>query len=713
MDHRTIVSLAACGLAFAFAESTISGSPAPDVATPEESIEQPQPTVNREATFIARRDNRLEKLLPAPALPGTASSDLHPVDRFIWSSWPQENGAPNEPKRCSDATFARRVFLDVIGEIPTVDELSEFEQSTRPDKREKLIDNLLSRDDSYAAHYTSWWEDALASANSDTFGGVLTRGNYQPWIVENLTKNEPYDVMVAELIDPGLPGYRKPNEIDILGVKYNVGFLRDRSHKEILQSAADVGQVFLGTGMKCASCHDHFENQEWPQLRFLGFAGYFSPGDLAVIRCEEHLGEVAKTRWPIDHDLANTPVPEIYSERLALAAQLLTDPLNRRFSETMVNRLWKRFLGTGLYEPADDYRSNVAASHPELLAWLADDFVRHRFDIKHAIRRILNSQTYQQAYRAELADRFELDDRSAPRYFRSPNLRRLTAEQLIDSIAVAATQEHQLDRRLFRTHHGKSDDLTQALGRAATRGEVSTFRTDETAIIQALELINGSTYQRLNQFCVQRPVTESTRVDQLSGAQQQGVRLGMIRVQADGTTHDIDLTGVVTLADVMTRVNEVLKESSDKPSPGQLELSQDSFSLRSNPGHTIAFEDIGTGQTAADLGIPIQATSSPQIGNSLNRIVESIAEPRDATTLLALYQRRVKAEKIAEHLYRLTLTRSASAREVAHFKEYLQDNGYGQTVDEEAVGENSNVTSEPIVDLFWVLVTSPMFQYIY
>src|SRR5207249_2583442 len=118
-------------------------------------------------------------------------------------------------------------------------------------------------------------------------------------------------------------------------------------------------------------------------------------------------------------------VPGDLNGRLHLAAQLVTDPANPRFAKTIVNRLWKRYLGLGLFEPADDFRLDVAPSHPELLDWLAHDFLAHGCDLKHTIRLILTSRAYQRRYDPALADHFTPGESNAPRQFRSPSLRRL------------------------------------------------------------------------------------------------------------------------------------------------------------------------------------------------------------------------------------------------------------------------------------------------
>ena len=201
--------------------------------------------------------------------------------------------------------------------------------------------------------------------------------------------------MVAELIDPTMPGHKKAGQSNANGKISTVAYIRNDTHVDTIQSAANTAQVFLGTGMKCASCHSHFENKEWPQARFLAFAGLFAPKDLELIRCEKHSGQYVPSRFAFDLPDAPTTVPAEEEARLHRLAQLLVDPTNPRFAQTVVNRLWKRYLGLGLFEPADDFRLERPASHPELLAWLADDLMRHGFDLKHTIRLILTSRTYQ------------------------------------------------------------------------------------------------------------------------------------------------------------------------------------------------------------------------------------------------------------------------------------------------------------------------------
>jgi len=441
---------------------------------------------------------RLAMLPPPPQPPAVDGfAVFNDVDRFIVDKWKRAGlpAAAAPPAVCDDVTFVRRAYLDLIGVVPTIEEARKFVDDPSTGKRAKLVDELLARADDYAAHWTPFFEEAIASSPFESQGSVRLHGNYQPWILDSFRTNRPYDVMAAQLVDPTEPGYVSRKPINVNGKVAQVGYVLNDTPKDTLQSAANFGQTFLGTGMKCASCHSHFDNDEWPQARFLAFAGMFGEKDLELVRCEEPSGQVVPAKFPFELPDAPTTMPSDVSARLHLAARLATDPTNPRFAKTAVNRLWKRYLGLGLFEPADDFRLNSPASHPELLEWLAHDFVAHGYDLKHTIRLILTSRTYQLRYDPALEDHFDVERRDEPRYYRSPSLRRLTAEQLLDSIGVAAAQKLDDRLRLYRTV--ESTALTRGLGRPPSRHEVTTARADDVAIVQALELLNGNDWASL------------------------------------------------------------------------------------------------------------------------------------------------------------------------------------------------------------------------
>jgi mono/diheme cytochrome c family protein len=482
-----------------------AGAPDDSTAAPTESA-KPLPasekllndalfSANSEELLILRRGVRLKYVARPADPPRVDASYSNPIDQFILAKW-KATGLKeykHRPELASDADFLRRVYLDVIGVIPTIAEAQRFLADRSPDKRDKLIDELLARNSDYAAHWTPFWEEAIASSDTGVVGGIVRHGDYRRWIYNSFLKNRPYDVMVAELIDPTMPGYQQPKPQKQNG-EYFVypQFVLNSSHNETIQTAANTAQVFLGTGMKCASCHDHFLNKEWPQKRFLAFASLFSPHDLEVIRCEQKSGKFVGSKFPFDLPDAPATTPTDINSRLHRVAVLLTDPTDSRFAQTIVNRLWKRYLGLGLIEPADDYRTDRAPSHPEMIEWLAYDFMQHGYDLKHTIRLILTSRTYQFKYDPALEDHFDIAKPKQPRYYRSPALRKLTAEQLIDSLRVATTQALDPKARLYLQR--KSTDLTRALGRPAARNEVSTARPEDVAVVQALELLNGEEF---------------------------------------------------------------------------------------------------------------------------------------------------------------------------------------------------------------------------
>src|SRR5205814_6486447 len=264
------------------------------------------------------------------------------------------------------------------------------------------------------------------------------------------------------LINPRMSGFEK--EAKAAKPAGPKDYILTKNHGETLVSVSNASQVFLGTSMKCASCHNHFLNSEWPQSRFLALAGLFAERDMESIRCEKASGKFIAAAFPF-------PLPDLPTTtnkaRLQLLAVSLIDPINPRFSATIVNRLWKRYLGLGLFEPVDDFRLDTPPSHPELLEWLAQDFVRHGCDLKHTIRLILTSRTYQLRYEPTLEDHFDVGKPGEARYFRSPSLRRLTAEQFMDGVRIAVDQTLSSSKRLFRSNN--STALSRALGRPAAR----------------------------------------------------------------------------------------------------------------------------------------------------------------------------------------------------------------------------------------------------
>jgi hypothetical protein len=237
------------------------------------------------------------------------------------------------------------VYLDLIGLLPTPEELSAFEQDTRPEKRRLLVEKLLADRRNYADHWLTFWNDALRNAYRGT--GFIDGGRKQitDWLYAALYDNKPYDRFVRELISaaPGAEGFTK-------GIIWR-GVV-NASQAPPVQAAQNVAQVFLGTNLKCASCHDSFVNH-WRLKEAYSLAAVFNDGPLEINRCDKPTGKMADATC-IFPELGRIDTVAKKADRQRQLADVLTKRDDGRLARTIVNRLWAQLLGRGLVEPIDD-----------------------------------------------------------------------------------------------------------------------------------------------------------------------------------------------------------------------------------------------------------------------------------------------------------------------------------------------------------------------
>jgi hypothetical protein len=408
---------------------------------------------------------------PAPPPAGAGQ----PIDRFLAARWAAHKIPPPVP--VDDRTFVRRVYLDVIGLLPTVEQLQRFERDTDPHKRQKLVDALLADKQGYAEGWMAFWNDLLRNDEQTNIDGL--RKPITPWLYVALRDNKPMDLFVAELLNPGKEG---PDGY-LKGVNWRGRV--NASQMPPVQAAQNVAQVFLASSIKCASCHDSFIN-EWKLDQAYGLASFFAPQNLEKHRCDKPTGKIIPPKF-LFPDLGEVVANADLETRHRAVAQMVTRPRNPRFARTVVNRLWKRLLGRGLFEPVDDFDGKQPNS--DLLDWLAYDFMSHDYDIKHTLREILLSRVYQAP----------VSPAKAGAVLVGPVERRLTSEQYLDGIAlvtgfwpavevmkVAVPNPH-----LRAWRHRKPDTVATALGRP-NREQVCTERNQESTVLQALELVNGT-----------------------------------------------------------------------------------------------------------------------------------------------------------------------------------------------------------------------------
>ncbi|HEY1052749.1 MAG TPA: DUF1553 domain-containing protein, partial [Prosthecobacter sp.] len=365
----------------------------------------------------------------------------------VWPAAPVASEKLVKSALTGDEAFLRRVSLDLIGLPPTAAEVSAFLKDDATDKRTRLIDRLLA-DERGAEHPMSDWLDLLAENPTLINSSLNSTGPFRWFLLDALRDGKGLDRMVTELVmmrgDVGHGG--------------SAGFaLAGENDSPFAAKGHILALAFLGVELQCARCHDSpYHSTTQRDLYSLAAmlsrktvtvpatsrvpAGFFEKkGRESLIKVTLRPDEPITPEWPfakatgvadgsgIDHLMDD---PKDMRERLAA---LITAPANRRFARVFVNRTWKRLMGSGFVEPAHDWEGREA-SHPELLDWLAADFVAHDYDPRRLIRLITTSAAYQREASTENLAALPAKER----FFSSPGRRRLTAEQIVDSLHAAA-----------------------------------------------------------------------------------------------------------------------------------------------------------------------------------------------------------------------------------------------------------------------------------
>ena len=399
------------------------------------------------------------------------------VDALLAKSWQKHQIKPNA--LVDDATFLRRVYLTVVGRIPTLDEARGFYACQMPDKRAKLIDSLLASE-GYVQNFFNYWADVLR-AQSQGVAGSTTSLNYLNYLRAALRENKPYDQIARELVssegscfDTGAIGY----------------YMRDRGMP--LDNLSNTTRIFLGTRMECAQCHDH-PFDKWTQKQFYEMAAFTHNMSASSYRSKsgdevqkmirndksldndtrdlmrQALNEATRSlrdtlvvqnkgqlRLPHDYKYKDAKPKDVvqasvmFGKPVALQkesntigefGQWLTSPENPRFTTIIANRLWQRVFGAGLYEQVDEMMDSSVASNPELMHFLERQMVALKYDMKAYLRVLYNTQAYQnEVTRTEpvLGEVY---------HFPGPVLRRMTAEQIYDSFVTLIHPTPDLPRR--------------------------------------------------------------------------------------------------------------------------------------------------------------------------------------------------------------------------------------------------------------------------
>ena len=392
----------------------------------------------------------------------------------------------------SDATFLRRVTVDLTGRLPSLAEAEAFLTDTRADKRAQLVDRLLASAD-HAEYFANKWGAILRNKRNAEYEKVATY-SFHEWIRDSIIENKPYDEFVRGILTAsGAVGNNPP-----------VAWYREV--KDPSSQVEDTAQLFLGLRIQCARCHHHpFE--VWSQQDYYGFQAFFS----RVGRKKDlfqgqdrifHNPGVAQAQNPktgaqVKPTGLGSPSVDIasYEDPREALADWMTAPDNPFFAKALVNRYWKHFFSRGLVDPEDDMRMTNPAANPELLDALSRDFVDHGYDLKHLIRTIVNSQTYQLA--AEPNEWNADDKQNFSRYFP----KRLNAEVLLDSINQVTGTTTSFGgtpagtRAVSLPDNGFSSYFLTVFGRPESSSACECERSSEANLAQSLHLLNSSEIQ--------------------------------------------------------------------------------------------------------------------------------------------------------------------------------------------------------------------------
>ncbi|HUY90278.1 MAG TPA: DUF1549 domain-containing protein [Pirellulales bacterium] len=457
--------------------------------------------------------------LSSSGLPSSAVSDAEMIgyiDRMLRARW-KDSGVRPSPA-ATDAEWCRRVFLDLIGRIPTIQELESYLVDNSRAKRARLVDQLLTSDDyaeAYARHWTTIWTTLLVGRKGGMApGGPVNREGLQQYLRRSFLQNKPYDRLAYELVSA--QGSNRPGEADFNGA---VNFLLNNLQEKAVPATAKTAQLFLGVQVQCTQCHGHPFNA-WKQNRFWELNAFFRQAKAVP---ETHGSELWLTRL-VDEDFAgegNSPdlqEAEVYyeernglmhaaypvffdgtpSERSGLVADVRRrEELARlvvradEFSQAIVNRLWAHCFGYGFTKQIDDMGPHNAPSHPQLLARLGREFSAAGHDLRKLLRWITLSEPY--GLSSKFGSKFgnAADDPaagSAP-LFSHFYLRQMTAEQLYDSLLVA-TEAHTA-RGNYEQQQRAKDEWLEQFAIAFGTDENDEATTFDGAIAQTLMMMNG------------------------------------------------------------------------------------------------------------------------------------------------------------------------------------------------------------------------------
>ncbi|MSR42621.1 MAG: DUF1549 domain-containing protein [Pedosphaera sp.] len=391
---------------------------------------------------------------------------------------------------CDDATYLRRITLDIVGKLPSVEEVQAFGADADPKKREKKIDELLERKE-FTQMWVMKWAELLQIRTDNNRFQYKSALHYYDWLADQFAQNRPMNEMVQDLLNATGGTFANPE-----GNFYKV-------ETDTLKLTENVAQIFMGMRIQCAQCHNH-PFDRWTMNDYYGFASFFAQVGRKTGEDNRETVVFNRASGGVSHPVGNRDMkpkflggdlPEMKpgEDRRAALAKWLASPENPFFAKNLANIVWSHFLGKGIVDPVDDVRISNPPSNPELLDELGKRFAASGYNFRKLVRDICTSRTYQLTTKANAANAEDT------RNFAKANIRRMRAEVLLDCInQVTAGREKfrglPLGSSAVEIVDGRTSTFFLTTFGRATRDTVCSCEVQmEPNLSQALHLLNGET----------------------------------------------------------------------------------------------------------------------------------------------------------------------------------------------------------------------------
>ena len=389
--------------------------------------------------------------------------------------------------QCTDEEFLRRVYIDLVGMLPTREEYAAFLADGNANKREAKIDELIAKKEFTDVWVSKWaeWLMLRSDGNRKSYKMIVL---YHQWVSEQIANNTPLDQMVKQLLASNGGIFKNP-EASFYEIE------RDR-----LKIAENVAQIFMGMRIQCAQCHNH-PFDRWTQDEYYNFAAFFS--QIGRKTAEDPREQIIFNGGggEVKHPVTGKDMPPVFlgggpadtkgKDRREVLADWLASPKNPFFAQNFVNRVWDHFFGMGIINPVDDVRVSNPASNPELLAELAKRFTESNYNFKQLVKEICMSRTYQRTTQRNESN--ETDERN----FAHQNVRRIKAESMLDIVSQVTNTKDKfrglpIGARAVEIADGATSDyFLTTFGRATRETACSCEVRMEPTLSQALNLMNG------------------------------------------------------------------------------------------------------------------------------------------------------------------------------------------------------------------------------